>query len=174
MKKFLIIALSLLALVACKPKVDFNKLMQDDYAAAVAEFADSTVRFYEVETVLTTPINLLDEKTSVSASSTIIQVGTKVKQIDRTFKNDRIKEENVSYLDGWWAGDLAIPLDSVTLNLTDAIQKLRETNTVLPETTYMTFRKPAAVPFRTQYIFGSEKTFFISVDAITGEVNTVE
>ena len=173
MKKILFVILAIFAIASCKPKVDFNKLMQDDYAAVVAEFGDS-VKFYEVETVLTKPINLLDDNIAVSASSTIIQAGNKIKQIDRIFKNSRIKEENVTYNDGWWAGDFMVELDSVNLNLKDAIQKLHETNTVLPETTYMTFRKPAAPPFRTQYIFGSEKTFFISVDAGTGEVNVVE
>ena len=170
MRKFFIICMALLAVVSCKPKVDFVQLMKDDYAAATTEFADSTVRFYEVQTILDKPITVTDEKASVSASTTIIQVGTKVKQIDRVFKNDRIKEEYVTYNDGWWIGDFAVPLDSVKLTFNDAVQKLRETNTVLPETTYMTFRKPTAPPFNTEYVFGSEKTFFVYVNAITGEV----
>lgn len=172
MKKIFIILVAILATISCKPKVDFNKLMDTDYAAAVSEYPDSVVRFYEVETVLDKPINCIDEKLNVSASSTIIQVGSKVKQIDRTFKNNRIQEENVTYNNGWWVGDLPIPLDSVKLNFNDAVQRLRETNTVLPETSFMTFRKPASPPFETYYIFGSEKTFYLFVNAITGEVTS--
>lgn len=170
MKKIFIILVAILATISCKPKVDFNKLMDADYAATVSEYPDSVVHFYEVETVLDKPINCIDEKLNVSASSTIIQVGNKVKQIDRTFKNNRIQKENVTYNNGWWVGDLPIPLDSVKLNFNDAVQRLRETNTVLPETSFMTFRKPASPPFETYYIFGSEKTFYLFVNTITGEV----
>ena len=172
MKKIFIILVAILATISCKPKVDFNKLMDADYAAAVSEYPDSVINFYEVETVLDKPITSIDKELNVSTSTTIIQVGNKVKQIDRTFKNNRIQEENVIYNDGWWAGDLPIPLDSVKLNFNDAVQRLRETNTVLPETSFMTFRKPASPPFKTYYIFGSEKTFYLFVDAITGEVTS--
>lgn len=170
MKKIFIILVAILATISCKPKVDFNKLMDADYAAAVSEYPDSVVNFYEVEAALDKPITSIDKGLNVSTSTTIIQVGNKVKQIDRTFKNNRIQEENVTYNNGWWVGDLPIPLDSVKLNFNDAVQRLRETNTVLPETSFMTFRKPASPPFETYYIFGSEKTFYLFVDAITGEV----
>jgi hypothetical protein len=61
-------------------------------------------------------------------------------------------------------------LDSLVLDLPDAIQRLKEANQVLPDGDKVTLRQPLSPPFRAQYIFGTVGTFFVSVDAITGEV----
>ena len=90
MKKLFIFIAVLFTVMACDPKVDFNKLMEDDYIAASLEFPNSDIRLYEVQTVMSAPANA--EKNEILASSTIIQVGKdSVKQIDRTYYRGRIE-----------------------------------------------------------------------------------
>ena len=171
MKKLFIVLMIVLAGVACTPKINFNQLMKTDYANTVIEFPDSVVQFYEVQTVLDKPITKKVEPIYVSASSTIIRIGEdKIKKIDRVFKNGRLKSENIEYLDGHWMEDFAIPLDSINVSFDTAVKTLRDSS-IFPESTYMTFRKPIIPPFRTQYFFGSELTFYVGVDAITGDIS---
>lgn len=172
MKKIFIFIAALFAVVACNPKVDFNELMEDDYITASIEFPDSDVRLYEVQTVMSNPANA--EKNEILASSTIIQIGRdSVKQIDRTYHNSRIVEEVETLKSGIWLGDFEIKLDSIKYTLNDALAIARQYDSV-PSEPFMTFRKPVAPPFRMQYIFGSKDTYYMTIDAITGEVNTFE
>jgi hypothetical protein len=48
---------------------------------------------------------------------------------------------------------------------------LKETNQALPDGDKVTLRQPLSPPFRAVYVFGTVGTFFVSVDALTGEVN---
>lgn len=172
MKKIFIFIAVLFTVMACNPKVDFNKLMEDDYIAASLEFPNSDIRLYEVQTVMSAPANA--EKNEILASSTIIQVGKdSVKQIDRTYYRGRIAEEVETLKEGIWLGDFAIKLDSVKYTLNDALDIMRQYDSV-PSECFMTFRKPVAPPFKLQYIFGSNNSYYMSVDAYTGEVNRFE
>ena len=172
MKKIFIFITVLFAVMACNPKVDFNKLMEDDYITTSLEFPDSEVKLYEVQTVMSGPANA--EKNEILASSTIIQVGRdSVKQIDRIYHNSRIVDEVETLKEGLWLGDFEIKLDSVKYTLNDALNIMRQYDSVPPEY-FMTFRKPVAPPFKLQYIFGSKNSYYMSVDAYTGEVNRFE
>lgn len=172
MKKVFIFIAVLFTVMACNPKVDFNKLMEDDYITASIEFPDSDIKLYEVQTVMSNPANA--EKNEILASSTIIQVGRdSVKQIDRIYHRGRITEEVETLKEGIWLGDFEIKLDSIKYSLDDALNIMRQYDSV-PSECFMTFRKPVAPPFRMQYIFGSKDTYYMTIDAITGEVNTFE
>lgn len=171
MKKYFIIFMIALCAISCKPKADFNKLIKSDYSEALGEFPDSTIKFYEVQTVLDKPITEKVEPIYISASSTIIQIGfDKLKKIDRLYKNGRIKKETVTYLDdAHWMEDFELPVDSININFDVAVKAVRDSG-YFPESTYMTLRKPIAPPFKMEYFFGSEQTFYVTVDAITGEL----
>ena len=178
MKKiFVVLTLAAALLVAgCKPQpVSVLKQAKADYAAVVEEAPEGAqVAFYEIEMVLDNPVSALNEGKDIKLQSarTVIQQDSLVKFIDR-FYNDKGKVTDTELIEetGFWVGDLNMPLDSLVLDLQDAINKLKETDTILPEGDKVTLRAPLAPPFRTYYIFGTYGTFFIAVDAITGEVS---
>lgn len=166
---------AMLLMVGCKPKpVSILNQSKADYAEVVAEMPDSLVAFYEVEMVLDKPISELNHGQEVGLLSavTVIQMSDSVKFIAREYdKKNQVASCEVEKEKGFWLGDFNMPLDSLNLDFADAIQRLKETDIVLPEADKVTLRKPAAPPFRTYYIFGTKGTFFIDVDAITGEVS---
>lgn len=174
MKKIFIVIMSLLMVFACNPKKDvFMEQVKKDYAEAVTE--NEHAYFYEVEAVLDKPVSKIDKGLNIISTKTIIQVDSfKVKEITRDFKKGKVVSENVEYLDGIWIGDLKIQPDSIELNFSDAVKRLKETNTILPDGDKMTFRCPIAPPFRPVYIFGTMGTFFVSVDAVDGKVETFD
>ena len=171
MKKVFIFIAVLFAVMACNPKVDFNQLMEDDYITACVDFPDSDVKLYEVQTVMSDVASLHPE---ILASTTIIQIGKDtVKQIDRIYSKSRIKDEVETFKHGIWLGDFEIKLDSVKYTLNDALDILSQYDSV-PSEPFMTFRKAVAPPFKLRYIFGSKDTYYIAVDALTGEVDRFE
>ena len=177
MKKiFSILAIAAVLLVAgCKPKpVSILNQAKADYAEAIVEVPDSLTAFYEVQMVLDRPISVLseDENVALFTSKTVYQQLDVVTSIDRVYdKKGRIVEENIDKVTGDWVGDFTMPLDSLVLDLVDAIEKLKEADILLPEADKVTLRCPAVPPFRTYYIFGTYGTFFLGVDAITGEIS---
>lgn len=173
--KFLAIAFVALALVGCKAKpVAVVSQAKADYTEALAEVADSVhVAFYEVEMVLDNPVSVLHEdgEVKILTTRTVIQEGPVCKIIDRAYSTKgKVIDQMVDMPEGYWLGDMDMPLDSLNLDFKDAIQRLQEANIVLPEADKVTLRKPAAPPFKTCYIFGTYGTFFVAVDAMTGDV----
>ena len=171
MKKALFIILAALSAMSCDHKVDFNELLAEDFAAATLEYPGKEVKLYEVQTVMSQTANL---PPVVLASSTIIQIGRdSVKRIDRIFSKGRIKEEYETVKEGFWSGNLEIRLDSVKITLNDALDILSQYDGV-PREPYMTFRKADEPPFKLRYIFGSRDSYYLAVDALTGEVDSLE
>lgn len=178
MKKFYsIFAVAvLLLMVGCKAKVaPVLDQAKADYAVALEEVGiPALTAFYEIEMQLDKPVSAIakDEDIQLQNALTVIAAGnSRVKFIDRTYdKKGRIVSEDVDYGHGDWLGDCKMALDSLVLDLPDAIQRLKEANQVLPDGDKVTLRQPLSPPFRAQYIFGTVGTFFVSVDAITGEV----
>lgn len=84
-----------------------------------------------------------------------------------------VKEEFETVKEGVWSGDLEIRLDSVKITLNDALDILSQYDGV-PREPYMTFRKADEPPYRPRYIFVSYDTFYVAVDALTGEVDLLE
>lgn len=170
MKKiFMFMAIvSLMMSTSCKPKQDaFLKQAKSDYETVVKETPDSVfTALYEIETVLNKYITETDEL-EIAKSLTVIQVGDSVKTIDRDENTERVE-----YLSGHWGGDYKIRLDSVKVGFNEAVKLLKKSGLELPETNFMTFRAPMTPPFQPFYVFGSHKTFFVAVNAVTGEIDT--
>ena len=173
MKKILFMLMSVLLIFSCNPPKDFIKQAKEDYAVAKSEI--DTVRFYEVQIILDKPVKEVNDQKNIISTRTVIQrPDCKVKFVDREYNHGKPYQEEVEFTDGFWLEDIAIELDSVKLSFNDAVRRLKETNTILPESNKAVFRCPFAPPFRTEYIFGSFNTFFVSVDAISGEVTTID
>lgn len=174
---FVAVAFVALALVSCKPKpVAVLNQAKVDYAEMVAEAPDSLpVSFYEIEMVLDRPISDLNQGRDVRVISTrtVIQTDTLVTFTDRNYNQEgKIVGEGKNGVVGTWIGDNKIDLDSLVLDLPDVMKKLRETDTVLPETDRVVLRRSLMSPFNTYYIFGTQGTSFVLVNAITGEITT--
>lgn len=176
---FLAVAAMLLA-VGCKPKVaSVLPLAKADYEQALQEVGDTNLTaFYEIEMQLDKPVSAVNkgEDVQLAKALTVIQTGEhKVKFIDRTYnEKGEVVNETYEYGHGDWLGDVAMDLNSIVLDLPDAIKKLQETNQLLPDGDKVTLRQPLSPPFKALYIFGTVGTFFVSVDAVTGEVALLE
>ena len=170
---------ALLVMTGCKTKVaSVLPLAKADYAEALQEVEiPAFACFYEIEMQLDKPVSAINkgEDVQLAKALTVIRTGDhKVKFIDRTYnEKGQVADESYEYGHGDWLGDVAMCLDSLVLDLPDAIKKLQETNQVLPDGDKVTLRQPLSPPFRALYIFGTVGTFFVSVDAITGEVLSV-
>ena len=167
---------ALLVMTGCKTKVaSVLPLAKADYAEALAEVGDAELTaFYEIEMQLDKPVSAIDkgENVQLAKALTVIQAGDgRVKFIDRTYnEKGLVVNTDVDIAHGDWLGDVAMHLDSLVLDLPDAIKRLQESNQVLPDGDKVTLRQPLSPPFKALYIFGTNGTFFVSVDAITGEV----
>lgn len=176
MKKIFIAAILALAmLVGCNPEAKVLEQAKVDYATAVADAPEgANVCFYEIEMVLDNPVSDLKEgkKVKLQSSTTVIQIDTVVRFINRTYDSKgKIVSENVVEEAGAWLEDMNIPLDSLNYDLPDALQALAEFDEALPEGDKVTLRKPLVPPFKdTYYIFGTMGTFFVSVNAVSGEI----
>ena len=167
----------LLVMVGCEVKVaPVLPQAKIDYAEALEEVGiPALTAFYEIEMQFDKPVSAIGKGEDVQLLNalTVIQTGNhKVKFIDRSYdKKGNIVETDPFYQKGDWLGDCAMNLDSLVLDLPDAVEKLKETNQVLPDGDKVTLRQPLSPPFRPLYIFGTVGTFFVAVDAITGEVS---
>lgn len=182
MKKiyFILAVAAMLFAVGCKPKVaSVLPLAKADYEQALQEVGDTNLTaFYEIEMQLDKPVSAINngEDVQLAKALTVIQTGEhKVKFLDRDYnEKGEVVNETYEYGHGDWLGDIAMNLDSLVLDLPDAIKKLQETNQVLPDGDKVTLRQPLSPPFRALYIFGTVGTFFVAVDAVTGEVALLE
>jgi len=182
MKKIfsMLAAAMLLVMTGCEVKVaPVLPQAKADYAEALEETGiPALTAFYEIEMQLDKPVSAINkgEDVQLLKALTVIAAGNKkVKFIDRTYdKKGNVVDANVDYGTGNWLGDCPMNLDSLVLDLPDAIERLKETNQALPTGDKVTLRQPLSPPFRALYIFGTVGTFFVSVDAITGEVKLLE
>ena len=182
MKKIfsILAAMALLIMTGCEVKVTpVLEQAKADYAETVAEVEiPALAQFYEIEMQLDKPVSVINngEDVQLLKALTVLRAGDKrVKFIDRTYdKKGVVTAEDTTYAHGDWLGDCNMVLDSLVLDLPDAIQKLKEANQVLPEGDKVTLRQPLSPPFKAQYIFGTVGTFFVSVDALTGEVSVLD
>lgn len=179
-KVFSILAAAmLLIMTGCEVKVTpVLDQAKADYAEVLDEVAvPALAQFYEIEMQLDKPVSAINKGENVQLLNavTVLRAGnSRVKFIDRTYDNKgNVVSLDTTYAHGDWLGDCNMHLDSLVLDLPDAIQRLKEVNQVLPDGDKVTLRQPLAPPFRALYIFGTQGTFFVSVDAVSGEVALV-
>ena len=178
MKRFFSIfaVVMLLVVVGCKQKVAsvLPQAKADVELAKQEAEHPALVGYFELEMQLDKPVSAINkgENAQLLNALTVMRVGDQVvKFIDRTYdKKGNVVSEETDFVKGDWLGDCVMHLDSLVLDLPDAIEALKETNQVLPDSDKVTLRQPLSPPFKARYIFGTAGTFFVSVDAITGEV----
>ena len=157
--------------ISCEHKVNFNELMEDDYISTSMEFPDKEIHLYEVRAVMSGMANSHPE---IEASSTIIQIGKdSVKEIYRVFNDNRIEKETDTVKKAILLPNMGIELDSVNISLDNALGILSLQGSV-PGEPFMTFRKIPEHPSRARYIFGSKDTYYITIDATTGNIERFE
>lgn len=148
----------------------FDEYVMNDFEYAKSFENDSTtVRFYEVETVLNGNIDTLTyDELKVVSSMTAFAVNDTVFMLTRTYETGELVEEKVL---GHWEGTASIDSVNFPVTFDKAVELLYSTNYPLPAGDKMTFRKPldgrSENPY---YIFGTVGTHFVFVDAVTGEV----
>lgn len=171
MKKYLYFLFCLL-LISCNSKT-FLDYAQSDYVNSIKETKDSTI-LYKIEVTLNKPLSLLKkEDIYIQESRTIIKEDSLATQMCRTFKNKTLLFQNKTTTSGfWWVGNKRIYPHAVKYDFKDVLKLLRNTDIYLPESTYMEFRRSYYFPYAPVYVFGSDSVF-ISVNAITGEIETI-
>lgn len=168
--------MTLLVATGCKHKVAsvLPQAKADVEAARQEAEHPALVGYFELEMQLDKPVSAVQkgEDVQLLKALTVLRTADQtVKFIDRTYdEKGNIVAEDSELVKGDWMGDCVMHLDSLVLDLPDAIEKLKEANQVLPDGDKVTLRQPLSPPFRALYIFGTFGTFFVSVDAITGEV----
>lgn len=183
MKKIILILATLVAslsLVGCKCGHDvepalpeFNSLLKSDLEMVKINNPGLTVKLMEVETELSDTLSKVGpDAVHVMKAIEVFLVqnpdGDKVVFIDRDYENDTF---DMSEKAGFWVGDSALDVEK-TGNIDKAIEALYKSGKNLPETIFMTLRIPLDGVAREYpiYIFGSQNTFFLGVDAGTYEV----
>ena len=168
--------MTLLVATGCKHKVApvLPQAKADVEAARQEAEHPALVGYFELEMQLDKPVSAVQkgEDVQLLKALTVLRTADQtVKFIDRTYdEKGNIVAEDSELVKGDWMGDCVMHLDSLVLDLPDAIEKLKESNQALPDGDKVTLRQPLSPPFRALYIFGTFGTFFVSVDAITGEV----
>lgn len=171
MKKYLSILFCLLIIFGCKSKT-FLDYAQSDYVNSIKEIKDS-VFLYKIEAILNKPLSSLkEEDIYIQESRTIIKEDSTATQIYRTFKNKTLLFQNKSVTNGFWWTSKKIYPHVIKYDFKDALNILKKSDVYLPESNYMEFRRSYYPPYMPVYIFGSD-SIFISVNAITGEIETI-
>ena len=178
MKKIftLLAVMAMLMATGCKHKVAsvLPQAKADVELARQEAEHPALVGYFELEMQLDKPVSAISkgEDVQLLKALTVLRTADQtVKFIDRTYdEKGKVVAEDSELVKGDWLGDCVMHLDSLVLDLPDAIEKLKQTNQVLPDGDKVTLRQPLSPPFKAMYIFGTVGTFFVSVDAVTGEV----
>ena len=185
MKKFKIL-LSALALLFCLgacsscnsdkqeevASLDFNTIIQEDVEYALNNFVDP--KFYEAQIKFDKPITS-EEYPNVIEVFTVIQDVDTINGTTWCYMFTHTPEGCVlDSVNEPWLEDCVIDLATVKLTLKDALDKLYETEFILPESAVAVLRRPLGpeILIYPLYIFGQMSTGFIEVDAGTGDVSS--
>ena len=183
MKKIALIlatVVAALSLASCKCNkeqepvtCEFNKNIIADHETVKQANPGHIVQLMEVQTVLVdtlTKVNPSDVK--VAMATEVFRVGDKVVFVNRDYVNGSFEMTEQS---GHWLGDVAINVNK-TGDFDKAVKALFESGLNVPATTYMTLRNPLNATVREYplYIFGSQNTHFVGVDAGTYAVEEFE
>ena len=176
MKKILVIAAVAAAmLTGCKKVSDFNKYLAEDYEFVQNEYAGQEVVFYEAQITLDgSPVDLGKDAQPASVKEVFQIVDTSlVVIVNRNYHDGEVVVEQHH---GYWCEDVVVnPYDIADYNdALDALLKIKSED--IPDAIYVTLRNPLGPtvyenPF---YIFGSNHTSFVAVDAKTLEINVFE
>jgi len=175
MKKILIFVamMATLLLAGCKSTSEFNRALNEDYEAVMAEYPEALL--YEVQTQFNDNFTTMDSKgLHVVTAREVFQVkDTLVMFIDRNFdEGTRV----TSLENGAWLEDVKFGVKELK-DVNEALDAMFKSDIIVPDSNLMTLRKPLgptiyAFPF---YIFGGSKEGkYVAVDAHTLEVQEFE
>lgn len=176
MKKiFAILAVAVAMLTGCKKTSDFNKYLVEDYEFVQAQYEGLEVVFYEAQITLNgSPVELGYKAEPVSVREVYQVVDTAlVVFVDRDYTTGVV---NVEQREGYWCEDVVVD-PTVVADFNDALDALLKAKTIdVPDAVFVTLRNPLGPvvydnPF---YIFGSNHTSFVAVDAVTLEIQQFE
>lgn len=176
MKKIIFLFASLIAVLAfssCTKKrsvavtVDnFLEVAKEDFATE-SQKSDAAV-FYESQITFTD--NITAEGTvRIERVMNVIQDTSMCIQFYHQ-KNSTF----VTRTQTWWLEDMPVDLDHI-ISLDSAIKRLQMADIIKPQSRLCVLRRILGPkPTDPEYIFGSMGTGFVSVNAVTGDVNTIE
>lgn len=182
-KTFYLIVMAIMAcaiFTSCEPKkkeepkkdyvLNFDSIIKSDYAMVSEEFGDD-VLFYESQVRFEEFIDSADTFTIESIVDVYQCNDTCV--IVRHF-ND-VEKPLIEKINDLWLEDFKLDVNPA-VNLDSAIAILKNSEFELPHGKNMTYRRPVSKEFYENgfYIFGSKGTFFLKVDANSGEVSNIE
>lgn len=176
MKKILMIMAAAVAmLTACKKTSDFNKYLVEDYQYVQQQYDGLQVVFYEAEVTLNgSPVELGLKAQPVSVREVYQVVDTAlVVFVDRDYTTGVV---NVEQHEGYWCEDVVVD-PTVVGDYNDALKALLNAKGItVPDAVFVTLRNPLGPtvyehPF---YIFGSNHSSYVAVDAVTFEVQGFE
>lgn len=163
-----------LGLVSCKDKCTYNKMLVENYERITTEYADDVIEFREAEITLIDSIHVADPRKTDVATVTEIYQGETSDSVMFVVFNDGISGESYDKM-GVWLGSGHVDFTSINYTLTDALRILQGSGLELPKTIFVTFRRPTYSAYENPlYIFGSEYTFYLFVDAVTGEYGVLD
>lgn len=148
----------------------FEQVVKADFAYLQSLPGDGQSYFYETECVLSGAISEMEAEDVRILSSTTIGSRSKVVYFLETDFTTGIREE--SSTPGAWAGTFSIDDPTVMpIGFSEAVGiLLSQTQVPVPASDKMTFRKPMGTLPNPLYIFGSNHSFYVGVDGVTGEV----
>ena len=176
MKKILAIAAMAAALLftGCKKTSNFNKYLVPDYEYVQAQYEGQQVVFYEAQIILNGSPAELGRKAKPVSVKEVFQVvdSALVVFVNRDYANGTFEVEEHQ---GYWCEDVVV--DPYTVgDYNYALEALLNVKGVIeiPDAVFVTLRNPLGpTPYENPfYIFGSNHTSFIAVDAVTFEVQS--
>lgn len=174
MKKILIIAAMAAAVLftGCRKTSEFNKYLVEDYEYVKTLKPGVDVRLYEAQLTLSDSPAAVGKLAKPVSAKEVFQVDTLVVFIDRDYANGTF---TVSETPGFWLEDVRFEPEPVA-DFTKALKALIKSDIKTPDSNIVVLRNPLGpkdfeYPF---YIFGSQKSGFVAVDAGTLDVEVFE
>ena len=167
MKKMLFAAMAaMLLLVGCKKQPSVvNTCLVEDYAYVQQQYEGQDVLFYEAEITLNESPAKAGKKAQPLLVREVFQVGHTVVFIDRDYTTGNF---TLSEKDGYWLEDVEFDPNGLA-DFNDALKALLKSEYKAPDAVFVTLRNPLGpIPYLYPfYIFGSNHTSFIAVNAKT-------
>lgn len=152
----------------------FEKAISADFELLKAKATTGMPNFYEFECVLNGNISVMAPKdVKILTSKAVGSCGHTVYFFDTDFVTETRKEDSAS---GSWFGSFTIPdPTAMAISFSKAVEILfGQTEFPVPASDKMTFRHPMGTFKNPLYIFGSNHSSYVAVDAMTGEILSLD
>lgn len=142
---------------------EFDSVLSSNYATVKDSCPGVDVKFYESQIVFSG--NCGEDSLRIVSLMNVFQADSMCFQFIYRLDTTAIVKTN-----DYWLEDVAININNI-ISLDSALIQLHKADIMKPLSPAVTLRNPLGPTLTTPgYIFGSRKTFFVKVDAITGKV----